>query len=214
MGPRRCVFYWCARVVCGRRLLVMTQYSFHAAKRSALRSLALAVVLAPALAQAQAHYGSPAMGAPSDGWAFALLMSLDLPEGGWDVGPRASAEFMYGAANLAPQARLDVGFRPSFAYHSASYNSDSVVIFDFVPDLKLVFGVSHKFALYADFGLGVSILHYRFSGTYTAAAIQPGFGFALALSPGLNLLGEVRFDVYTGGHQTFVAFPTIGLQWR
>ena len=142
-------------------------------------------------------------------------MSLDLPEGGWDAGPRVSAEFMYGAADLAPQVRLDVGFRGSFAYHSAPL--DSVIIFDFVPDLKLVFGISHKFAIYADFGIGVSILHYSFdigSVTYTAAAIQPGFGFGLALSPTLNLLGEVRFDVYTGVRQTFVAFPTIGLQWH
>ena len=64
----------------------------------------------------------------------------------------------------------------------------------------------------------MGILHYSSdvfgSDTHTAAAIQPGFGFALALSPTLNLVGEVRFDVYTGGHQTFVAFPTIGLQWH
>jgi len=194
----------------------MTKFSLPAAKRFALRSLALTLVLVPALALAVPRYGSSAMGAPSDGWAGALLMSLDLPERPWDVGPRVSAEFMYGAADLAPQVRLDVGFRGSFAYHSAPL--DSVIIFDFVPDLKLVFGISHRFAIYADFGIGLGILHYSSdiygSETRTAAAIQPGFGFGLALSPTLNLLGEVRFDVYTGGHQTFVAFPTIGLQWH
>ncbi len=191
-----------------------------ARKRLALLGLVSGFALAPALAHAAPARGyvqGGAVGAPLGGWAGALLLGLDIPPNGLDVGPRISGEFMYGVADLAPQLRLDVGFRPAFAFHGG--DGVSQFLFDLVPDLKLVFAASPLVAIYGDFGLGLGVIHtsvdFDGSDTTTAAAIQFGFGFGYALSPVLNLLGEVRFDIYTrSGSSTYVALPTIGLQWH
>lgn len=193
-----------------------------ALKRLALLCLLSSGALAPTLAHGEPVHSyattqSGAMGAPLGGWAGALLLGLDIPPSGLDVGPRISGEFMYGAADLAPKLRLDVGFRPSFAFHGGNGVSQS--LFDLVPDLKLVFGASPLLAIYGDFGLGLGIIHtsvdFGPSDTTTTAAIQFGFGFGYALTPALNLLGEARFDIYTrNGSSTYFALPTIGLQWH
>ncbi len=191
-------------------------------KRLALLGLVSGFALAPALAQAAPERGyataqSAAMGAPLGGWAGALLLGLDIPPSGLDVGPRIGGEFMYGAADLAPKLRLDIGFRPAFAYHGGNGVSQS--LFDLVPDLKLVLAASPLVAIYGDFGLGLGVIHTSVdlggTDTTTTAAIQFGLGFAYSLSPVLNLLGEVRFDIYTSsGSSTYIALPTIGLQWH
>jgi len=191
-------------------------------KRLALLCFVSGVALAPTLAKgdpARSHVTaqSGAMGAPLGGWAGAVLLGLDIPPSGLDVGPRISGEFMYGVSNLAPQLRLDLGFRPAFAFHGGNGVSQS--IFDLVPDLKLVFAATPAVAVYGDFGLGLGIIHTSvdFGGTdtTTTAAIQFGFGVAYALTPALNLLGEARFDIYTSnGSSTYIALPTIGLQWH
>ncbi|MFL5263121.1 MAG: outer membrane protein [Anaeromyxobacteraceae bacterium] len=195
----------------------------------------LALLLAPALGSAQARGtrtatsagGSSAIGAPLGAYDYSFLLALDLPPGGFSVGPRLTGEIMYGYADVAPQARVDLGLRGSFAYHSADFDS-SLWIFEVVPDAKLVFALSPQLAVYGDVGLGLALLHLSGvtvttpfqtfttdSDTTVALAIQFGGGVAVAVAPNMNLLGEIRFDFYTrSGSSTFVALPTIGLQWH
>jgi opacity protein-like surface antigen len=195
----------------------------------------LALLLAPALGSAQARGGraattaggSSAIGATIGAYDYSFLLGLDLPPSGFSVGPRLTGEIMYGYADVAPQARLDLGLRGSFAYHSGDLDT-SLWIFDVVPDAKLVFALSPQLALYGDVGLGLALLHFSGatintpfqtittdSDTSVALAIQFGGGVSVAVAPNMNLLGEIRFDFYTrSGSSTFVALPTIGLQWH
>ena len=197
----------------------------------------LALLLAPALGSAQARGGrggaatsaggASAIGAPLGAYSYSFLLGLDLPPSGFSVGPRLGGEIMYGYADVAPQARLDLGLRGAFAYHAADFDS-SLWIFDVVPDAKLVYALSPQLAVYGDVGLGLALLHLSGAqqtiGNVTitadsdptvALAIQFGGGVALAVAPNMNLLGEIRFDFYTrSGSSTFVALPTIGLQWH
>jgi opacity protein-like surface antigen len=205
--------------------------------RLARRVSLLALLLAPALGSAQARSGrasaatsaggSSAVGAPLGAYDYSFLLALDLPPSGFSVGPRFTGEIMYGYADVAPQARVDLGLRGSFAYHSADFDS-SLWIFEVVPDAKLVYALSPQLAVYGDVGLGLALLHLSGvtvntpfqtittdSDTTVALAIQFGGGVALAVAPNMNLLGEIRFDFYTrSGSSTFVALPTIGLQWH
>jgi hypothetical protein len=208
----------------------MNELIFNTMKRIVL---ACALVLAPALTLAEpltlrlddgggarAHSGSPSLGAAIGSWSFSPQFALDIPPSGYDAGPRLTLEGMYGAADLAPSVRLDVGIRGSFAYHSFSRGGGSLWLLEGVPDLKLRFAASDRVGLYGDFGIGLANIHQNFdfdssSDNTVAAAIQFGFGVAYALNPGLNLLGEVRFDIYTrSGSSTFIALPTIGLEFR
>ncbi len=203
--------------------------------RSGKNRLALAFVLAlaPALASAEplqlrlddgggarayAGGGSPSLGARLGGWSVSPQFALDIPPSGFDAGPRFTIEGMYGAADVAPTVRLDVGIRGSFAYHGFSGGGGSMWILEGVPDLKLRFGATDKVGLYGDFGIGLANMHlstdFGGSDNTVAAAIQFGFGVTYALSPSMNLLGEVRFDIYTrSGSSTFIALPTIGLEF-
>jgi len=161
----------------------------------------------------------PSMGAPVGATDFSVLLSLELPPSGFDAGPRITGEFMYGFVDLAPQARLSLGGRGAFSYHSAPFDT-SLWILEAVPDAKLTLNLAPKFSLYGDFGLGLAVLHQSFglgagSDSTLAVAIQLGGGVSYALSPNMNLLGEVRLDIYSrSGSSTFVSFPTIGLQFH
>jgi opacity protein-like surface antigen len=194
------------------------------------RSLALfALLLAPALTLAQtrrdrvdAQYGysggaaGPAIGALGGG----LMVGLDIPPSGLDVGPRFTGELMYGTAQLAPQLRADLGARLAFAYHGFSGGGGNQWLLDVVPDLRLLLAVSDKLAIYGDVGVGFSIIRtnvdFAGSATDTEATFQltvPGLSYAL--SPSLNLLAELRFNFYTrSGDGTFITIPNIGLQWH
>ncbi len=196
------------------------------------RIVVLALALAPAAALAEpltlklddggaARYrgGGGVLGAPVGAWSVSPQFALDIPPSGYDVGPRLTLEGMYGAADLAPSVRLDIGIRGSFAYHSFSHGGGSIWLLEGVPDLKLRFAATDRVGFYGDFGIGIAVLHSSFdfdgSDNTAAAAIQFGFGLAYALSPSMNLLGEVRFDIYTrSGSSTFIALPTIGLEFH
>jgi len=207
----------------------MTEHTVNTMKRSALF---LTLVLAPAIALAEpltlrlddgggARYyrgGGGSLGAPVGAWSFSPQFALDIPPSGYDAGPRITLEGMYGATDLASSVRLDVGIRGSFAYHSFSRAGGSLWLLEGVPDLKLRFAASDRVGLYGDFGIGLANIHHSWddgvSDNSVAAAIQFGFGVAFGLSPGLNLIGEVRFDIYTrSGSSTFIALPTIGLEF-
>ncbi len=158
------------------------------------------------------------LGAPVGAWSFSPQFALDIPPGGYDAGPRLTFEGMYGASDLAPSVRLDIGIRGSFAYHGFSRGGGSTWILEGVPDVKLRFAASDRVGLYGDFGIGLAVLHtsvdFDGSDNTMAAAIQFGFGLAYALNPRMNLIGEVRFDIYTkSGSSTFIALPTIGLEF-
>jgi opacity protein-like surface antigen len=169
--------------------------------------------------------GNPVLGPAIGQTSFALLLALDIPPSGYSVGPRFSGELMYGFSDLAPQLRLDLGARASFAYHSLDVpsfvtGSGSIWVLDVVPDAKLRFAVTDQLGVYGDFGLGLALLRssatsgaFSDSSTDLAFAIQFGAGAAYALTPNINLLGEIRFDIYTKtGTGTFIALPTIGLE--
>jgi opacity protein-like surface antigen len=198
------------------------------------KPLALAaLLLSPAFAAAQTRTSgarvssgtdTPAFGAALGAYDYSLLLGLDLPPSGLSVGPRLTGEVMFGYADVAPQARLDLGLRGSFAYHSGDFNG-SLWILEAVPDAKLQLALSPQLALYGDVGLGLALQHSSVdvplflgggsaSDDTLALAIEFGGGVSYALSPNLNLLGEVRFNFYTSGSSTFVTLPTIGLQWR
>jgi opacity protein-like surface antigen len=193
-------------------------------------SVTLAVTLAAALAPAAASAApgtavvssaSPSLGAPVGALDFSGLLSLEIPPSFYTVGPRFSAEVMYSVMDLAPNARLKLGGRAAIAYHSGDFNS-SLWLFDAVPDVKIVFAPTDLLALYGDVGLGLAVIHVSqdtpfgtASDTSLALAFQIGGGVAYALNPAVNLLGEVRFDVYSrSGSSTFVSIPTVGLQFH
>lgn len=193
-------------------------------------ALLLALALAPLAARAEplalqlddgggARYRggySPSLGAPVGTWSFQPQIGLSIPDSVYDVGPRITLEGMYAAVDLAPKVRLDIGPRGSFAYHS--FDGGSLWVLDFLPDLKLRFAPSDRVGLYGDFGVGLGIMHWGFdfdgSETRATATFQFGFGAAFAVSPGLNLTTEVRFNFYTrSGSPTLITIPTIGLEF-
>jgi opacity protein-like surface antigen len=131
--------------------------------------------------------------------------------------------------DLGNGLRLDLGGRASFAYHSRSQTialtnvGGHIWSLDFVPDGKILYGINDKFAVYGDFGLGLAYLDQtaEATGVPTASSssvqltIQFGGGVSYAISPTMNLLGEIRINVYTGsGTGTFFALPTVGVQWH
>jgi opacity protein-like surface antigen len=163
----------------------------------------------------------PSMGASVGATDFSLLLSLELPPSGLNPGPRFTGEFMYGYLDLSPQARLSLGGRGAFSYHSGDFNS-SVWILEAVPDAKLTLALAPKLSVYGDVGLGLALQHASVdlgafgstSDDTLAVTIQFGGGISYAVTPNMNLLGELRFDFYTAGSSTFVSIPTIGLQFH
>jgi opacity protein-like surface antigen len=171
----------------------------------------------------------PAMGAPVGAIDYGVLLSLELPPSGYNAGPRLTGEFMYGFMDLSPQARLSLGGRGAFSYHGGDFNN-SLWILDAVPDAKLTFALAPNVAVYGDLGLGLAILRASVdipavpalgipastaSDSTLALTIQLGGGVSYAVSPNMNLLGELRFDIYTrSGSSTFISIPTVGLQFH
>jgi opacity protein-like surface antigen len=193
------------------------------------------LVLAPALALAapartyramDSAANSPALGGAPGALDFSAQLALDIPPSGYSVGPRFTGEVMYNLMDLAPQLRLSLGGRGSFAVHGGDFVS--LWLIEGVPDAKIKFAVNDIFAVYGDFGLGLAIIHSSvdFAGNIPgstvstsddtlAVAIQFGGGVSYAISPTINLLGELRFNVYTrDGSSTFIALPTVGVQWH
>jgi len=157
----------------------------------------------------------PSMGAPVGAIDYSVLLSLELPPAGLDAGPRFSGEIMYGYLDLNPQARLSLGGRGAFSYHGGDFGS-SLWILEAVPDAKLTFALAPQLSLYGDVGVGLAIMLVDPGSDNTlAATFQFGGGVSYAVSPNMNLLGEVRFDIYTrSGSSTFVSIPTVGLQFH
>jgi hypothetical protein len=166
---------------------------------------------------------SPALGAGIGALDFAGFLALDIPtESGVSIGPRVTGEAMYNVMDLAPQLRLAVGGRLSFAYHSGDFDSTFWGL-DFVPDAKIKFAVMDKLAVYGDLGMGLAYIHAsagNFSDSTVSFTVQFGGGASYAITPNLNLLGEVRFDLYTaspvpGGDASHsIAVPTVGVQYH
>ncbi|HYS81291.1 MAG TPA: outer membrane beta-barrel protein [Anaeromyxobacteraceae bacterium] len=171
----------------------------------------------------------PSMGAPVGAVDYSFFLALDLPPSGYNAGPRLAGEFMYGFVDLSPQARLSLGGRGAFAYHGGDFGN-SLWILEAVPDAKLTLSLAPKLSVYGDFGLGLAVLDVSqdipgvpalgipprsVSDSTIAVTFQIGGGVSYALSPNMNLLGEVRFDIYTrSGSSTFVSIPTVGLQFH
>lgn len=169
------------------------------------------------------------MGAPVGATDYSVLLSLELPPTGYNAGPRLSGELMYGFLDLSPQARLSLGGRAAFAYHGGDFGN-SVWILEAVPDAKLKLALAPQLSVYGDFGLGLAVLTVgqdipgvpalgippsSVSDSTIAVTFQFGGGISYALSPNMNLLGEVRFDIYTrSGSSTFISIPTVGLQFH
>ena len=201
----------------------------------------LALLAAPAAARAapptrsspgrsmSAGSSDPSMGAPVGAIDYSVLLSLEIPPSGYSVGPRLSGEAMYGFIDLSPQARLSLGGRGAFSYHGGDFNN-SLWILEAVPDAKLTFALAPMLSLYGDVGLGLAVLHTSVdvpaipqlgiaggsvSDNTLAVTFQFGGGVSYAVSPNMNLLGEVRFDIYTrSGSSTFISIPTVGLQFH
>ena len=146
---------------------------------------------------------------------YSVLLSLELPPAGFNAGPRFTGELMYGYLDLSPQARLSLGGRGAFSYHSGDFNS-SLWIVEAVPDAKLTFALAPSSPVYGDLDIGVRSCAIATRADSTlAATFQFGGGVSYAVSPNMNLLGEVRFDIYTrSGSSTFISIPTIGLQFH
>jgi opacity protein-like surface antigen len=208
------------------------------------RSLFLSLLVIPVLASAgplldeplSLGGGAPAptkparatnsMGAPLNGMEYGGLIALEVPPSGFDIGPRISAHGMYGFMTLSPEAQIDLGGRVSFAYHGG--NALSVWVFDVVPDARIKYSVSDQLTLYGDVGLGLGIMDVSTnsvttlgttiggsSDTSLVLTIQFGGGVSYAITPMLNLVGEVRFNIYTkSGSSTFVSIPGVGLVWH
>ena len=179
-------------------------------------TIAAVLALAPAAASAASSssrstgFGSAdaPLGAAVGALDYSGLLALEFPPSGFDIGPRLSGEVMYGVTDLTPGSRLKLGARASFAYHGSD-----LWLIEGVPDVKIAVALNDLLALYGDVGLGLAVL----SGNSTdlAFTFQFGAGVAYVLNPHVNLLGEVRVDLYTrSGTTTFVSFPTVGLQFH
>ena len=189
--------------------------------------LVLACALSPAVARAQASttglppslIGSPSLGPAIGRLSYGLLGSLDIPPSGFGLGPRFSGELMYGFMDLAPQLRLDLGGRASFNWHGLDGRDASTWLFEVVFDTKLRYAIDHVIGIYGDVGLGPALLLTSGANTPSdhsyAVTIQFGTGVAYTITPRINLLGEVRFDIYTkSGYGLTVAVPTVGLEFH
>ncbi len=158
------------------------------------------------------------LGAEVGALDYSALLALEIPPSGLDVGPRIIGEGMFGLLDLAPNLRLAAGGRAGFSYHGAPGGSWWLI--DVVPDAKIKFAINNLISVYGDGGLGLALVHasvsafgFSSSSTDVALALQFGGGVAYALTPKMNLLGEVRFDIYTkDGTSTFICLPTIGVQ--
>jgi opacity protein-like surface antigen len=191
----------------------------------------LVLALAPAAATAAPAVGSPApkvfsnspaLGAGIGALDFSGLVALDIPtESALTLGPRVTAEAMYNVMDLAPRLRLAVGGRLAFAYHGLDNVDGSFWGLDFVPDAKIKYALMDKLAAYGDLGMGLTYIHgsIEASDSTVSFTVQFGGGVSYAITPNLNLLGEVRFDFYTsapGGADASqsIAVPTVGVQWH
>jgi hypothetical protein len=198
-------------------------------KRFGIAVVAVALLSVPALSRAdtsdmvlKSSLGAPArslMSAPALGpeigqMSWSILGGLQIPPSGGDVGPRASVELMWGAFDLAPQLRLDIGGRVSFSYHGAG--GANIMIFDAVPDVKLRWAVADSFGIYGDVGAGLGYYTVSNSGPNGLAfTFQFGGGVAYAVTPNINLLGEIRLNVLTGDADgLYVAIPQIGIEFH
>ena len=178
-------------------------------------TIAAALGLAPAAAKASTSLhmagtatAQPSLGAPVGALDYSGLLSLEFPPSGFDIGPRLTGEAMYSVTDLTPGSRLKLGARASFAYHGSD-----LWILEGVPDVKIAVALSDLLAVYGDVGLGLAI--FGGSSSAVAFAFQFGAGVAYTLNPNVNLLGEVRVNLYTkSGSTTFVSFPTVGLQFH
>ncbi len=164
----------------------------------------------------------PSLGAPVGAIDYSVLLSLELAPSGYNAGPRFTGEAMYGFIDLSPQARLSLGGRGAFSYHGGDFNY-SLWIVEAVPDAKLTFALAPNLSVYGDLGLGLAVLHTSIdlgafgstSDNTLAVTFQFGGGVSYAVSPNMNLLGELRFDIYSrSGSSTFISIPTVGLQFH
>lgn len=201
-------------------------------------SLCLVAALAPAAAgaasstshQMTAGSRNPALGAPVGDLDYSLLLGLDVPSSIYHVGPRLTGEAMFGYMDLSPQARLSLGGRASLALHGSSTDGVSTWFIEAVPDAKIKYALMQNAAVYGDFGIGLALVRYNApdfqepfppfatvsaSSTDLALTFQFGAGASYAVTPTVNLLGEVRLSFYTkSNYATFWTIPTIGLQWH
>ncbi len=190
-------------------------------------AIALSLLLAPLASRAddmnlslgsgappKSLIGSPSLGAPIGRLSGAFLIGLDLPPSGFDVGPKLTGEIMYAVTDLAPQLRLDLGGRLAWSYHSWTGGGGSSWLLDIVPDAKLRYGINDEFGIYGDFGMGYAYWGGDFAPG-SALAIQFGAGAVYAITPTMNLIGELRINIYSvDGSHTFVTVPTIGLEFH
>lgn len=173
-----------------------------------------ALLLLPAAASAAAPTGGTST--PSGAWNWALLGGLDIPTAtGANVGPRVVGELMYGVGEIAPGIRLDIGPRVSFAYNGGDA---SLWTLDFLGTGRLSYLLDKNLSLYGEAGLGFGIYHVSVlgnsdSGGFFDILLAPGFVYAL--TPTLNLIGEVGFWINAkSGLGTHIVIPTVGVQWR
>lgn len=220
----------------------MTPSHREAAKRLGVAALAAGLLLTPALSRADASsttlatataatpmrslISSPILGPAIGQLSYGALFGLDIPPSGYNVGPRLSGEMMYGFVDLAPQLRLDLGARASFAYHGIDTGfsgiSASFWLLDVVPDARLRFALTDVLGVYGDAGLGLAYEHASASAFGSSGSsndidltVQFGAGVAYAIAPNINLLGEVRFSIYTrNGTGTFITLPAVGLEFH
>ncbi|GEJ58595.1 outer membrane beta-barrel protein [Anaeromyxobacter diazotrophicus] len=203
----------------------MTKTSRLTLTLAALLALApLAAEAAPTHSTRASTYGNsePSLGAAVGQVDYSALLGLEFPPDGMDVGPRLTGEIMYSVMDLAPKARLKLGVRGAFGYHG--FPGGSFWLLDAVPDAKITLALTDLVALYGDVGLGLAVHHVSVdaqppfpggSDSTLTVAFQMGGGVAYAINPRVNLLGEIRLDLYTrSGSSTFVSFPTVGLQFH
>ncbi len=180
------------------------------------------LLLLPALASAKGRAvaaADPTIIAPG-ALSWAVLGAIDIPTAsGTNIGPRVIGEGLYGIGEIAPKLRLDVGPRASFAYNGGDL---SLWTLDAVGVGRLSYLLRDKLSLYGEAGLGFGYYHVSVSffgqsvsdsGLMLDLLFAPGFVYAL--SPEVNLLGEVGFWINAkSGLGTHIAIPTVGVQWK
>lgn len=186
-----------------------------------LSLLVPAAALAAPVSRSVALSASDPTQTPVGHWNGALLGGLDIPTfSGTNAGPRLAGEALYGLGPIADKLTLDIGPRAAFTYNGGDA---SLWTLDALGIARLNYLAAPKLSFYGEAGLGLGYYHTSYTDAFSGFSTSDSGlmvdllfapGVIYAISPSVNLLGEVGFWVNAkSGMGLRLVVPTIGIQW-
>lgn len=150
-----------------------------------------------------------------------LVVSPELGEPAWRVGPRVDAYGLVPSASLSPALSLEVGARASAAYHALSASRGlrgAGYVFEGVPVLRVALAARPALRPWAEYGIGLAWMRFTEADRYSPTeggqvpVLHCGVGLDVALTSSLRLVAELRMRVYPKrGSNVFLA-PALGVE--